>query len=256
MAKPTVTLIPWDPNSPEHVRRMVEQRIACGWQASLVPTVWKDGHINGTKCVYWIIFPQDEPQREKYLNMHIEAYPKVVPETEELLDSSETLLGKPRVPTDAKFLPVGHVALDTHISDYGERVDLNIPKSGAYWVKSLYVSYTLQGLGIGGAAMNIAERMAIEEPLNARHLLLDTMHHEDQADEEFAVANYGGAFKTLFIVVDGNCCAYEQDNGPLPLHAAKTLVFLMDDPSGQRSLLKWISLTALSFRFGTLQDLP
>ncbi|KAF4415224.1 hypothetical protein FACUT_13586 [Fusarium acutatum] len=192
MAKPTVILIPWDPNSPEHVSRMVEQRIICGWQASIVPTVWKDGHISGKKCVYWIIFPQDEPQREKYLKMHTEAYPK---ETEELLDSGRTLLGKPRVPTDAKFLPVGHVALDTHISDYAEKVELNFPKSNAYWVKSLYVSYTLQGLGIGGAAMNIAERMAIEEPLNAKHLLLDTVHHEDQADEDFAVANYGGSFK-------------------------------------------------------------
>ncbi|KAG5768110.1 hypothetical protein H9Q73_013956 [Fusarium xylarioides] len=171
---------------------MVEQRIICGWQASIVPSVWKDGHINGTKCVYWIIFPQDEPQREKYLNMHTESYPK---ETEELHDSSEMLLGKPRVPTDTPFLPVGHVALDTHIADYAESLELDFPKSGTYWVKSLYVSYTLQGLGIGGAAMNIAERMAIEEPLNARHLLLDTVHHEDQADEEFAIANYGGGFK-------------------------------------------------------------
>ncbi|KLP13849.1 uncharacterized protein LW94_13612 [Fusarium fujikuroi] len=94
-----------------------------------------------------------------------------------------------------KIPPIGHVALDTHISDYAEKVELDFPKSGAYWVKSLYVSYTLQGLGIGGVAMNIAERMAIEEPLNARHLLLDTVHHEDQADEDFAVANYGGAFK-------------------------------------------------------------
>ncbi|CVL08358.1 uncharacterized protein FMAN_05135 [Fusarium mangiferae] len=169
MSKPTVTLIPWDPNAPEHVKRMVEQRIICGWQASIVPTGWKDGHINGTKCLYWIIFPVDEPQREKYLEMHTKAYPK---ETEELLDTSKTLLGKPRIPTDAKFLPIGHVALDTHISDYAEK-----------------------GLGIGGAAMNIAERMAIEEPLNAMHLLLDTVHHEDQADEDFAVANYGGAFK-------------------------------------------------------------
>ncbi|KAG5762582.1 hypothetical protein H9Q72_009310 [Fusarium xylarioides] len=194
MAKPTVTLVPWDPNSPEHLTRMVEQRIICGWQASIVPSVWKDGHINGTKCVYWIIFPQDEPQREKYLNMHTESYPK---ETEELHDSSEMLLGKPRVPTDTPFLPVGHVALDTHIADYAESLELDFPKSGTYWVKSLYVSYTLQGLGIGGAAMNIAERMAIEEPLNARHLLLDTVHHEDQADEEFAIANYGGGFKIL-----------------------------------------------------------
>ncbi|KAH7208668.1 hypothetical protein DER44DRAFT_823308 [Fusarium oxysporum] len=192
MAKPTVTLIPWDPNSPDHVKRMVEQRIICGWQASIVPTEWKDGHINGTKCVYWIIFPQDEPQREKYLMMHTEAYPK---ETEELLDSSKTLLGKPRVPTDAKFLPVGHVALDTHISDYAEKLELDFPKSDAYWVKSLYVSYRLQGLGVGGAAMKIAERVATEEPLNARHLLLDTVHQEDQANEEFAIAVYGGAFK-------------------------------------------------------------
>ncbi|KAF5265336.1 hypothetical protein FOXYS1_3850 [Fusarium oxysporum] len=192
MAKPTVTLIPWDPNCPEHVRRMVEQRIICGWQASTVPTEWKDGHINGTKCVYWIIFPQEEPQREKYLKMHTEAYPK---ETEELLDSSKTLLGKPRVPTDAKFLPVGHVALDTHISDYAEKLELEFPKSDAYWVKSLYVSYRLQGLGVGGAAMKIAERVATEEPLNARHLLLDTVHQEDQANEEFAIAVYGGAFK-------------------------------------------------------------
>ncbi|KAJ4044356.1 hypothetical protein NW763_011228 [Fusarium oxysporum] len=192
MAKPTVTLIPWDPNSPEHVRRMVEQRIICGWQASTVPTEWRDGHINGTKCVYWIIFPQDEPQREKYLKMHTEAYPK---ETEELLDSSKTLLGKPRVPTHAKFLPVGHVALDTHVSDYAEKLELDFPKSDAYWVKSLYVSYRLQGLGVGGAAMKIAECVATEEPLNARHLLLDTVHQEDQANEEFAVAVYGGAFK-------------------------------------------------------------
>ncbi|KAF4955664.1 hypothetical protein FGADI_4357 [Fusarium gaditjirri] len=192
MPKPAVTLVPWDPNSPEHVERMVEQRIICGWQASIVPTEWKDEHINGTKCLYWIIFPQDEPQREKYLKMHIEAYPK---EAEELLDSSRTLLGKPRIPTHAKFLPVGHVALDTHISDYAENVQLDFPKSDAYWVKSLYVSYRLQGLGIGGAAMKIAERVATEEPLNARHLLLDTVHQEDQANEEFAVAVYGGAFK-------------------------------------------------------------
>ncbi|KAI1619207.1 hypothetical protein EDD37DRAFT_655002 [Exophiala viscosa] len=159
MAKPTVTLIPWDPYSPKHVKRMVEQRIVCGWHAPIVATEWKDGHINGTKCIYWIIFPQDEPEREKYLKMHIKAYPK---ETEELVDSSKTLLGNPRVPTNVKLLPVGHIAL---------------------------------GLGVGGAAMNIAERMATEEPLNARHLLLDTVDHDDQSDKDFAIANYGGEFK-------------------------------------------------------------
>jgi hypothetical protein len=43
--------------------------------------------------------------------------------------------------------------------------------------------------------MNIAERRATEEPLNARHLLLDTVHHEDQSDEDSAVAKYGGTFR-------------------------------------------------------------
>ncbi|SCV25251.1 uncharacterized protein FFB14_00144 [Fusarium fujikuroi] len=52
-----------------------------------------------------------------------------------------------------------------------------------------------------------------------------------------------------------NCCAYEQKNGPLQLHAAKTLILLMDDPSGPRSLFKWRSLRAFSFRFDSLQDL-
>ena len=49
--------------------------------------------------------------------------------------------------------------------------------------------------------------------------------------------------------------AYGQDNGPVQLHAAKTLVLLMDDPSGPRSLFKWSSLRHFSFRFETLQEM-
>lgn len=52
-----------------------------------------------------------------------------------------------------------------------------------------------------------------------------------------------------------NYSAYEQENGPLQLHAAKTLILLMGDPSGPRPLFKWRSLRAFSFRFGSLQDL-
>lgn len=118
-------------------------------------------------------------------------------ETEELVDSSKTLLGKPRAPTNERFLPVGHIALDVHVSDYAGNLDLDIPTSNSYWIKSLYVSYVLQGLGVGGAAMNLAERMATEDPLNAKHLLLDTVHHDDQSDKDFAMANYGGDFKVI-----------------------------------------------------------
>ncbi|KAJ4247841.1 hypothetical protein NW762_013050 [Fusarium torreyae] len=192
MAKPIVTLIPWDPDSPEHVKRMVEQREVCGWHAPRVPTEWKDGHTTGKKCIYWIIFPQDEPQREKYIKMHIKTYPK---ETDELADTSKTLLAQPRISTDAQFLPIGHISLDVHDPAYAEKLGLSVPESGSYWIKSLYVSYVLQGLGIGGAAMNIAERMATEEPLKARHLLLDTVHAEDQMDKEYRLVTYGEHFK-------------------------------------------------------------
>jgi hypothetical protein len=116
-------------------------------------------------------------------------------ETEELVDSSKRLLRKSRAPTNAKFLPVGHIALDIHTPDYAENINLSIPQTDSYWIKSLYVSYILQGLGVGGAAMNIAERMATEEPLSAKHLLLDTVHRDDQSDKDFAMATYGGSFK-------------------------------------------------------------
>lgn len=55
MGKPAVTLIPWNPDCPVQVTRMVEQRIACGWNAPIVATEWKDGHKRGSKCIYWIV---------------------------------------------------------------------------------------------------------------------------------------------------------------------------------------------------------
>jgi hypothetical protein len=48
-------LIPWDPNSSEHVDRMVEQRKHCGWYADKVPTEWKDAYLSGDRCIYWLV---------------------------------------------------------------------------------------------------------------------------------------------------------------------------------------------------------
>jgi hypothetical protein len=112
-----------------------------------------------------------------------------------LVDTSETLLNQPRIPARTSFLPIGHIALDTHDPAYTKKLGLEVPDDGSYWIKSLYVSYILQGLGVGGSAMNIAERMLTEEPHYARHLLLDTVHHEDQQNKEFAMATYGELFK-------------------------------------------------------------
>ncbi|KAI9148211.1 hypothetical protein HJFPF1_12038 [Paramyrothecium foliicola] len=192
MAKPTVTLIPWDPESPEHIDRLVQQRLRCGWHYLRVHEQWRDAHLAGTKCIYWLAFPADEPRRESYHKMHIEQNPE---ETNELVDSSKTLLAQPCSPTQAKFLPIGHIALDIHDPDYYKKLGIEVPEHGSYWIKSLYVSHALQGQGIGGAAMNIAERMITEEPLKAVHLLLDTMHKDDQKEQLLAMGTHGNAEK-------------------------------------------------------------
>lgn len=48
-------LVPWDPESPEHVARLVEQRVQCGWNQELVEKKWRDKQRSGHKCIYWIV---------------------------------------------------------------------------------------------------------------------------------------------------------------------------------------------------------
>ena len=59
---------------------------------------------------------------------------------------------------------------------------LDFPETGVYWIKTFYVSKALQSKGIGRAAMDIAEAMAVNEPLCAKTLALDTLH-KDSANE-------------------------------------------------------------------------
>lgn len=72
----------------------------------------------------------------------------------------------------------------------------DIPTVDAFWISGLYISYAMQGGGIGRAAMDAIERMAMEPPLNARHLLLDTLHRDDQLNEEMAMAFHGAVPKS------------------------------------------------------------
>ena len=53
-SKPQVLLIPWDPASPEHVQRMVQQRIACGWDQEAVEG-WKAAQESGKLNLQWIV---------------------------------------------------------------------------------------------------------------------------------------------------------------------------------------------------------
>lgn len=52
--QPSVILIPWDPESPEHVDRLVQQRIACGWKQDYVEN-WRDQQREGKIGLHWIV---------------------------------------------------------------------------------------------------------------------------------------------------------------------------------------------------------
>ena len=50
----SVILIPWDPDSAEHVDRMVAQRIACGWKQAYVEA-WRQLQREGKIGLHWIV---------------------------------------------------------------------------------------------------------------------------------------------------------------------------------------------------------
>jgi hypothetical protein len=55
MSRSIVEFIPWDAESAEHIERLVQQRVDCGWHAGLVDGPWKEAQQAGTKCIYWIV---------------------------------------------------------------------------------------------------------------------------------------------------------------------------------------------------------
>lgn len=53
-ARAKVDLIAWDPESPEHIERMFQQRIACGWKADLVQK-WRGLQREGKMAIQWVV---------------------------------------------------------------------------------------------------------------------------------------------------------------------------------------------------------
>lgn len=72
-----------------------------------------------------------------------------------------------------------------------EQLDLDMPATGAIWIKGLYVSHALQGSGLGNSAMDALEDLVTKEPLCARTIMLDTVSKKDQLNKEFAADFYG-----------------------------------------------------------------
>lgn len=52
--QPKITLIPWDPESKEHIDRLYIQRIACGWKADKVQK-WRIRQRDGAMGIHWVV---------------------------------------------------------------------------------------------------------------------------------------------------------------------------------------------------------
>lgn len=119
-----------------------------------------------------------------------------------LQDTATTINAVPRQPTKESFIPIGHISLDSKNPDV-EHIELDLPAVNIFWIKTFYIRRSIQGRGIGRAAMDEVEAMAVREPLLAKILMLDTVQKDDQKREEFANVTYGGIPKvSLFVQFD------------------------------------------------------
>lgn len=116
---------------------------------------------------------------------------------DKLSDTAQSINAVPRRASHQAFIPIGHISIDS-LNPEANHLNLDIPSSGVFWIKTFYVSHTVQGQGIGRAAMDEAEKIAAREPLNAQTLMLDTVERNDQVREEFALATYGSLPKVSY----------------------------------------------------------
>ncbi|KAH8163540.1 hypothetical protein CIB48_g4726 [Xylaria polymorpha] len=176
-------LIPWDPESQEHVDRLTLQRIACGWKVDDVEG-WRDPQKKGQIGIHWVVLHPDHPDTPSRLERHFAAHPN---EVEALLDSSTVILGRPhkRDPLVPFFHPVGHIALDAVTPKPELKTSLS---NGILSISNFYISTGLQNLGLGRVALECCEKMAKEE-FGARAITLDTIANEEvRADSPRRIA--------------------------------------------------------------------
>lgn len=88
----------------------------------------------------------------------------------------------PRQPTEAEFVPIGHVAVDIHEPE--EDTKLGLPATGTVWIHQLYVSRALHLGGFGAGTMSKIEALAAQSPMNAKLVALDTLSKEMQTDPD------------------------------------------------------------------------
>ncbi|PVH78353.1 hypothetical protein DL98DRAFT_516832, partial [Cadophora sp. DSE1049] len=177
---PQVELIPWDFTSPDHVERLVQQRIHCGWDSEAVQS-WIPKQESGEFNLQWIVLSDFDPDKNNKLLKHTSTY---LSEVTPLQDTAPSYGGKPRtIPLPQQsFIPVGHICLGLAPAHYDDPKEPFV--TGSYWISNFYVSRALQSSGLGRAAMDTAEKIATSEPLNARMLGLNAINKVDPGCEE------------------------------------------------------------------------
>ncbi|CAL3968965.1 unnamed protein product [Diplocarpon coronariae] len=174
-AKTRVSLVPWDPTSPDHVERLFQQRIACGWDSELVEG-WRVEQQTGSLNLQWVVLESSDSETAAKLLKHTENQPR---ENMPLIDSARSFAGKPRaIPQpQTSFVPVGHICLG-HVPAHYDDENASFAEDGL-WISSFYVLRAIQSNGLGRAAMDTAETIAISEPLNAKNLGLNAISKMD-----------------------------------------------------------------------------
>ncbi|KAL2068411.1 hypothetical protein VTL71DRAFT_16509 [Oculimacula yallundae] len=175
----TALLVPWDPESPAHIYRMYEQRVACGWKEDHVER-WRALQRSGMNNLFWVVLDPSDPSTPSKISQHTTAYPK---QSTLLQDTAISLGGKERSPASSSaipFVPVGHISLNREYEEEGY-VDV---EEGLLFIATFWISPPLQGTGLGRSAMSSIENLASQPPLNAHTLALSTVANEYEGKKE------------------------------------------------------------------------
>lgn len=122
---------------------------------------------------------QDDAGRDGKLVQHTSRHPK---EKDPISDTATSLLQAPRTPSvHTPFIPVGHISLDSENPYDSTLADKS---QHLYCITTFYISHALQSTGLGSAAMDAVELLAVKPPLRAQALALDTMAKERHDDVE------------------------------------------------------------------------
>ncbi|KAH6653007.1 hypothetical protein BKA67DRAFT_568298 [Truncatella angustata] len=168
-----VVLIPWDPDSQQHIERLKQQRIACGWKEEAVEG-WREPQRGGKIGLHWIALTPTHSDASSRLEQHVTAYPN---ESIPLRDTCKQVFSRPHAPDPqaSSFLPIGHISLDVSVP----HPELQTSASdGVYAIMNFYVSRALHSGGIGAAALGACERMAAAD-FGAKAMTLNTVSNKE-----------------------------------------------------------------------------